>query len=265
MNDMDNSKIIEINDLKFSYPDGKKALCGVSFHVCRGEALGIVGPNGAGKSTLLLHLNGIFRNPKDEISQKDKIPVRVLGLAVKQENLPKIRSSVGLVFQDPDNQLFMPTVFEDVAYGPLNMGMNRDQVLNRVGRALDQVDMAGSGSRLSHHLSFGEKKRVSIATVLSMDTEILVLDEPTSNLDPKHRRGLINFLNRLKVTKIIASHDLDMILQTCRRVILLDQGRIIADGPAEQILGDKKLLERHDLEVPYRGRLKEKREEHEAT
>ncbi|HEX7319243.1 MAG TPA: ATP-binding cassette domain-containing protein [bacterium] len=249
-----NTKVIEINDLGFSYPDGKKALCGVSFHVCRGEALGIVGPNGAGKSTLLLHLNGILMNQKDKTDQtdkKDQIGVKILGLEMKQENLPKIRSKVGLVFQDPDNQLFMPTVFEDVAYGPLNMGMTRDHVLNSVERALEQVDMAGSDKRLSHHLSFGEKKRVSIATVLSMDAEILALDEPTSNLDPKHRRGLIDFLNRLTVTKIIASHDLDMILETCQRVILIDQGRIITDGLTEHVLGDKELLEQHNLEVPY--------------
>ncbi len=273
---MDNSKVVEINDLKFSYPDGKKALCGICFHICRGEAVGIVGPNGAGKSTLLLHLNGILRNQTPlEINkhdkpsvieqgftetqafpisngEKDKISVRILGMEMKQENLPKIRSKVGLVFQDPDNQLFMPTVFEDVAYGPLNMGMNKDQVLRSVDKALEQVDMAGSDKRLSHHLSFGEKKRVSIATVLSMDMEILALDEPTSNLDPLHRRGLINFLNRLAVTKIIASHDLDMILETCQRVILLDQGRIFADGLTERVLGDKKLLEQHSLEVPFR-------------
>ncbi len=233
--------VIEIKDLNYAYPDGTRALRGVSFNVTRGESLGIVGPNGAGKSTLLLHFNGIIMDSRS---------VKILGLEVKQENLPRIRSKVGLVFQDPDNQLFMPTVFEDVAYGPLNMGLDEDRVRGNVEKALTQVDMSGHAKRLSHHLSFGEKKRVSIATVLSMDAEILVLDEPTSNLDPKHRRGLINFLNRQEVTRIIASHDLDMVLETCQRVILLDRGSIVAGGPSKKILGDKEMLEKHDLEVP---------------
>jgi cobalt/nickel transport system ATP-binding protein len=235
--------VIEIKGLNYCYPDGTSALKDICFKVGRGEKLGIVGPNGAGKSTLLLHLNGIIMDSRS---------VRILGLEMKPENLPRIRSKVGLVFQDPDNQLFMPTVFEDVAYGPLNMGLDKTHVQENVENALKQVDMSGYENRLSHHLSFGEKKRVSIATVMSMDTEILVLDEPTSNLDPKHRRGLINFLNRQEVTQIIASHDLDMILETCQRLILLDKGMIIADGSSKKILGDKELLEKHDLEIPYR-------------
>jgi cobalt/nickel transport system ATP-binding protein len=237
--------IIEIKDLNYSYPDGTPALKDISFNITRGETLGIVGPNGAGKSTLLLHFNGILM---------DRTSVKILGLEVNQANLRMIRSKVGLVFQDPDNQLFMPTVHEDVAYGPLNMGFDRDEVERRVSRALEQVDLRDAAPRLSHHLSFGEKKRVSIATVLSMDTEILVLDEPTSNLDPRHRRELIKLLNRLSVTKIIAAHDLDMILETCRRVILIDRGRLVADGEPTEILGDQELMEKHDLEVPYRLR-----------
>ncbi len=230
-------KVIEMFKLNYTYPDGTRALRGITFNVKRGEKVGIVGPNGAGKSTLLLHLNGIIMNSG----------VRVLGLELKRENLPMIRSKVGLVFQDPDNQLFMPTVFEDVAYGPLNMGLDKEQVLRKVDEALKQVDMSTFAGRLSHHLSFGEKKRVSIATVLSMDTEILVLDEPTSNLDPKHRRGLIEFLNQQAITMIIASHDREMILETCQRVILLDKGYIAADGPSGEILNNKELLEKHDL------------------
>jgi cobalt/nickel transport system ATP-binding protein len=237
--------VIEIKNLNYSYPDGTPALKDISFNMTRGETLGIVGPNGAGKSTLLLHFNGILM---------DQASVKILGLEVHPANLRMIRSKVGLVFQDPDNQLFMPTVFEDVAYGPMNMGLNKADVELRVRKALAQVDMQEAASRFSHHLSYGEKKRVSIATVLSMDTEILVLDEPTSNLDPRHRRNLINLLNRLNVTKIIATHDLDMVLDTCHRVILLDRGRVVADGDPQEILGNKELMEKHDLEVPYRLR-----------
>jgi cobalt/nickel transport system ATP-binding protein len=237
--------VIEIQNLNYLYPDGSQALEGVTFTVCRGETLGIVGPNGAGKSTLLLHLNGILM---------DKTSVKILGMEVNQANLRLVRSKVGLVFQDPDNQLFMPTVREDVGYGPMNMGFKKEEVERRVGKALEQVDMGDSAHRLAHHLSFGEKKRVSVATVLSMDTEILVLDEPTSNLDPRHRRELIILLNRFSVTKVIATHDLDMVLDTCRRVILLDRGRIVADGDSKDILGNKELMEKHDLEVPYRLR-----------
>lgn len=237
------AKVIEIKNLNYAYPDGSKALCDVSFDVAEGEMVGIIGPNGAGKSTLLLHLNGILIN---------KSSIRVLGLEMKQENLRRIRNKVGLVFQDPDNQLFMPTVFEDVAFGPINMGLTKEQVENSVKDALTQVDMTDFIHRMSHHLSFGEKKRVSIATVLAMDMKILVLDEPTSNLDPRHRRELINLLNRLNVTKIIATHDLDMVLETCRRVILVDQGRVVADSSAEKILSSNELLEAHGLEMPLR-------------
>lgn len=238
-------KVIEITNLHYSYPDGTRALEGVSLTIGRGETVGLVGPNGAGKSTLLLHLNGIFMNQNR---------VRVLGQIVNQSTVNFIRRRVGLVFQNPDHQLFMPTVFEDVAYGPMNMGLVQDEVRQRVQRALKQVDLESAGPRLAHHLSIGEKKRIAIATVLSMDTEILVLDEPSSNLDPRHRRDLINLLNRLSVTKIIATHDLDLVLDTCARVILLDHGRIIADGAAPVLLHNQELLEKHNLEVPYRLR-----------
>ena len=234
-------KAIEIKGLHYSYPDGVAALRAVDIDIYEGESIGVIGPNGAGKSTLLLHLNGILRGQGT---------VKVFGLEMKDENLKKIRSKVGLVFQDPEAQLFMPTVFDDVAFGPINMEMRKEKVKEQVDKALAEVDMSGSEKRAAHHMSFGEKKRVSIATVLSMEPRILVFDEPTSNLDPKHRRGLINLLKRLKPTKIVATHDLDMVAEVCSRVILLDRGEIAASGQTLEILKDKKLLEAHSLELP---------------
>ena len=234
-------KAIEIKGLKYSYPDGVPALRSVDLDIYEGESIGVIGPNGAGKSTLLMHLNGILRGEGT---------VKVFGLEMKDENLKKIRSKVGLVFQDPEAQLFMPTVFDDVAFGPINMEMRKEKVKEQVDKALAEVDMSGSEKRAAHHMSFGEKKRVSIATVLSMEPRILVFDEPTSNLDPKHRRGLINLLKRLKPTKIVATHDLDMVAEVCSRVILLDRGEIAASGQTLEILKDKKLLEAHSLELP---------------
>lgn len=234
-------KIIEVKKLSYSYPDGTPALKDVSLEVYEGETLGIIGPNGAGKSTFLLHLNGIFRGNGH---------IKILDMDVNDKNLKRIRSKVGIVFQDPDNQLFMPTVFEDVAFGPLNMDISKDEVEKAVINALQKVDMLDAIRRTSHHLSFGEKKRISIATVLSMNPDILVLDEPSSNLDPRHRRDLINFLKSLEITKIIATHDLDMVLDLCSRVILLDEGTVIADGEVTEILNNKELLGSHDLEIP---------------
>jgi cobalt/nickel transport system ATP-binding protein len=235
-------KVIEIKDLSYVYPDGTEALRDISLEVSEGESLGIIGPNGAGKSTLLLHLNGILGGDGY---------IRIFGLEVNDKNLAWVRSKVGLVFQDPDNQLFMPTVFDDVSFGPINMKLPKSEVENSVDEALKEVDMLKVIRRPSHHLSFGEKKRVSIATVLSMKPQILALDEPSSNLDPKHRRNLINFLKNLKLTKIIATHDLDLVLETCLRVALIDKGKIIAIGDTLEVLKNKSLLEAHDLEMPY--------------
>jgi len=235
-------KIIEIKELSYSYPDGTVALRNINLDLFKGETLGIIGPNGAGKSTFLLHLNGLLRG---------KGHIKVADLEVNDKNLKKIRSMVGMVFQDPDSQLFMPTVFEDVAFGPMNMGLSKDEVENAVTEALTKVDMLKSIKRLSHHLSFGEKKRISIATVLSMSPEILVLDEPSSNLDPKHRRDLINLLKELNVTQIVATHDLDMVMDICTRTVLIDKGTIVADDKVMDILSDKDLLESHDLELPF--------------
>jgi cobalt/nickel transport system ATP-binding protein len=234
--------IVELKDVRFTYPDGTAALAGVDLSVAHGETLGLIGPNGAGKSTLLLHLNGIL---------KQHGSVMISGMEAEGRNLPAIRSKVGLVFQDPDAQLFMPTVFDDVAFGPLNMQLPKAAVQDAVISALELVDMLPAMKRSSHHLSFGEKKRISIATVLSMSPQILVLDEPTSNLDPKHRRGLIELLKDLPITKIIATHDLEFVVEICNRVAILDRGAIISQGDVQTILSDKQLLESHGLEVPH--------------
>jgi cobalt transport protein ATP-binding subunit len=219
--------MIGIHRLCYSYPDGTKALADIDLEVREGERVGIVGPNGAGKTTLLLHLNGILR---------ERGEVRIAGEKITDRNLSAIRSMVGLVFQDPEDQLFMPTVRDDVGFGPLNMGKKKPEVEAAIRAALSEVDMLPFEARTSHHLSLGEKKRIAIATVLSMEPKILVLDEPSSNLDPKHRRELIQLLNRLQMTKIIASHDLDLIRRTCTRVVWMEGGRIVADGACDEII-----------------------------
>ncbi len=230
--------VIEIKNLHYSYPDGTKALSGIDLDVFEGESLGIIGSNGSGKSTLLLHLNGILKGTSQ---------VKILGWDITDKNLPLIRRRVGLIFQDPENQLFMPTVFDDVGFGPMNMGLKKEKVEDAVNRALEEVDMLPFLKRSPHHLSVGEKKRVAIATVLSMEPEILVLDEPSSNLDPKHRREFIGLLQKLQLTKIIATHDLDLIVETCSRIALLDEGRIVAVGKTADILQNRLLLEDYGM------------------
>ncbi|NIS81148.1 MAG: ATP-binding cassette domain-containing protein [Anaerolineales bacterium] len=232
---------IEIENLRFSYPDGQKALRGVSLFIAPGEKVALVGPNGAGKSTLMLHLNGIL---------SDRGEVRVCGTIVEESTLGEIRASVGLVFQDPDDQLFSPTVFEDVAFGPLYMGLPEVKVRERVTRALQAVDLQDYEERISHHLSEGEKKRVAIATVLSMDPEILVLDEPTSGLDPRARRCLINLLRELPQTMLVATHDLHMVAELFTRTIVIDQGELVFDGLTQDLMVDHTFLEAHGLEAP---------------
>lgn len=235
------SEAIVIESLSYTYPDDTEALKGIGLSVGEGERLGLVGPNGAGKPTLLLHLNGLLRGTGR---------VEVCGLPVTDGHLDEVRLKVGLVFQDPDDQLFMPTVFDDVAFGPLNMDLEREEVERRVEDALREVDMLYAADRSSHHLSFGERKRVCIATVLSMRPEVLALDEPTTNLDPRHRRQTIELLSRLNLTTVLATHDLDAVLDLCTRVVLLDAGKVVADGPTQVILSDRSLLEAHDLELP---------------
>lgn len=239
--ELDSIPALLIRGLDFQYPDGHPALSEISLEIKRGEKVALVGPNGAGKSTLVLHLNGILRGEGE---------VSVAGLQVDKPNLPLIRAKVGMVFQNPDDQLFSPTVFEDVAFGPLHMGYPEEEVWKRVDKALAQVGMTQHKNRLSHHLSAGEKKRIAIATVLSMDPEILVLDEPTAGMDPRARRQLIDLLHGMPLTTLVATHDLLMVRELLPRIIIMDKGRVVADGPSKQILNDVALLEEHGLEFP---------------
>lgn len=232
---------LTVSQLSFSYPDGHQALKEVSLQVASGEKVALVGPNGAGKSTLMLHLNGLLQGQGN---------IEVAGLPVVKEHFPVIRGKVGMVFQNPDDQLFSPTVFDDVAFGPLHMGLPENDIRQRVTRALSLVGMDGFEDRLSHHLSLGQKKRVAIATVLSMDPEILVLDEPSAGLDPRARRALINLLHDLPLTMLVSSHDMLMVRELFPRLIIMDEGRVVADGETAVLLADVDLLERHGLERP---------------
>jgi cobalt/nickel transport system ATP-binding protein len=231
-------EIITVENLSFSYPDGQQALTDVNLTIYQGGSVALMGPNGAGKSTLVLHFNGILRSNGT---------VKLLGKPLDDKNLRWARSKVGLVFQEPDDQLFSPTVFDDVAFGPINMGYSEAEVHQAVKRALDLVGMAGYEKRSPHHLSVGEKKRIAIATVLSMSPEILIIDEPSSNLDPRGKWSLIDVLNSLPGTKVIVSHDLELVKALCHRVVIIDQGRVVADGAADDILADKQLLTAHGL------------------
>ena len=232
-------KVIEIRSLNYIYPDGTQALNGIDMDIYKGDSLAIIGANGAGKTTLLLHLNGLLNTNGS---------VRVCGLVVDKRNLAAVRQKVGFLFQDPDDQLFMPSVFDDVAFGPINMGLGSRDVKERVKEALRFVDMKDYEERAGHHLSFGEKKRISLATILSMQPEILVLDEPTGNLDPKYRKEFIVLLKGMQVTKIIATHDIDMAKSICTKVAIMEKGRIIAFGDKDSIFHNKKLIKVHGLD-----------------
>lgn len=236
--------VIEVDGLRFAYHDGREVLHGVDLTIRQGEKAALVGPNGAGKSTLMLHLNGI-------LGAKDGSEcVRVMGQPLTKDSLGVIRAQVGLVFQDPDDQLFSPTVFEDVAFGPLHMGLPEDEVRRKVVWALEQVGMGDYVERVSHHLSIGEKKRVSIATVLSMSPEVLVLDEPSAGLDPRARRSLINLLRDMKQTILVSTHDIRLVAELFPRMVIMDDGEIVADGPTCLLLDDEELLQAHGLERP---------------
>ena len=225
------------------YPDGHAALHGVDLVLQPGERTALLGPNGAGKTTLVLHLNGILTPTTGT--------VHVDGLPVEREHLQEVRRRVGIVFQDPDDQLFMPSVREDVAFGPANLGLSADEIDLRVSEALEAVGMADAADRAPHHLSFGQRRRVAVATVLAMRPSILVLDEPSSNLDPASRRELAEILLRLDLTVLMVTHDLPYALELCPRSVVLDAGRVVADGRTAELLGDGDLMRAHRLELPY--------------
>ena len=233
---------VELEHLHYAYPDGYEALHGVALRIEAGEKVALVGPNGAGKSTLLPHLNGI--------NQPSHGSVRIDGVSVDRSNLRRVRAAVGLVFQDPDDQLFSPTVFDDVAFGPLHMGIDHDEIHTRVERALAAVGMGGLERRIPSHLSIGQRKRVALATVLSMDPSVLVFDEPSSGLDPRGRRQLIDLLSGLTQTVIVATHDMRLVAEVLSRTVVMDGGLIVADGPTSDLLADADLLEAHGLERP---------------
>ena len=243
--------ILETESLRFAYHDGRPVLDGVTVSVLHGESVGLVGPNGAGKSTLLMHFNGIL---------KGRGKVLVDGMPVEKDNLRAIRRIVGWISQDSGDQLFMPTLFDDVAFGPLNMGLDDGEVKARAEEALAMVGLSGLGERSPQHLSGGERKAAAIAAVLSMRPQVMLLDEPTNDLDHAARRALIDFLRLLPVTKVIASHDLEMIIDLCPRVIMLDAGRVVADGASTEVLADETLMRRHRLEVPTSVVLRKERE-----
>ena len=240
------SPALQIVNLRFRYPDGSDALNGISFTVAENDCVGLIGPNGAGKSTLLLHLNGILPE------QLNGDPaVSIFGDPLTPASLARIRRAVGLVFQDPDDQLFCPTVYEDVAFGPQQFGLSPSEVSQKVRTALAQVGLADFEKRSPHHLSGGEKRRVCLAGVLACEPRVLVLDEPTCDLDPRGKRECKALLRQISATKIIASHDLELVVELCSRVILLDQGRVVADGPTVRLLSDEQLMLAHGLERPH--------------
>lgn len=233
---------LEVTGLRYRYPDGRTALDGIDLVVHTGERVAVLGPNGAGKTTLVLHLNGILCASEGEVI--------VEGLAVSKENLGEIRRRVGVVFQDPDDQLFMPTVRQDVAFGPANLGLSGDDLDQRVHEALDAVGMGAVGDRPPHHLSAGQRRRVALATVLAMHPSLVVFDEPSANLDPFARRELAEVVNRLGLTTLIVTHDLLYAAELCERSVIISAGRIAADGRTLDLLADARLLAAHRLELP---------------
>ena len=235
---------VAVRDLSFVYPDGTEALRDITFTVEPGSAVALVGANGAGKSTLLQHLNGCLFSAKQG-------EIRIGETVVSRKSVSLVRRAVGMVFQDSDDQLFMPTVAEDVAFGPLNAGLPSEEVVRRIESALERVGMSHVQDRPPYRLSAGEKRAVAIASVLAMEPEILVMDEPSSNLDPRARRRLIELLQSFGHTRIIATHDLELAVEVCSRVIVLDEGRVVADGPMIDVLNDEALMEAHGLERPH--------------
>lgn len=243
MTDTPHAPLLELDGVGYRYPDGTEALRDVSLTLQAGRSLALLGPNGAGKSTLLLHLNGILRATAGT--------VRIDGREVDDASVRDIRRDVGLVFQDPDDQLFMTTLYEDVAFGPLNLGLSADEADRRVHTALHDVGLADAASRPGHHLSFGQRKRAALATVLVMEPRVLVLDEPTANLDPRSRHQMVELLRSLGTPALVATHDMDVAWELCVDAAVLDGGTIVARGSREEILTDGPLLARHGLELPW--------------
>jgi cobalt/nickel transport system ATP-binding protein len=242
MSDMQETRALDVRGLLFAYPDGTQALFGIDLSIASGERVALLGPNGAGKTTLVLHLNGIH------LPQQGSVEVG--GLAVSKVNLKEIRRRVGIVFQDPDDQLFMPTVKQDVAFGPANMGVSGDELEERVRSALEAVGMEDALDRAPHHLSFGQRRRVAVATVLAMRPQILVLDEPSSNLDPAGRRELADILRSLDITMLMVTHDLPYALELCERSLVMNHGAIVADGQTVDVLSSEDLMRANRLELP---------------
>ncbi|UFN45987.1 energy-coupling factor ABC transporter ATP-binding protein [Nocardioides okcheonensis] len=240
--------VLDVRDLAYAYPDGHQALFGVDLHVHRGERVALLGPNGAGKTTLVLHLNGILGAGSGGAGRGS---VAVSGLPVDKKNMLEVRRRVGVVFQDPDDQLFLGTVRQDVAFGPANMGVKGAELDRRVMAALDRVGMADFADRPPHHLSYGQRRRVAVATVLAMEPEVLVLDEPSSNLDPASRRELADILRSLDVTVLMVTHDLPYALELCPRSVVLSEGVVVADRPTFDVLTDEPLMAAHRLELPW--------------
>jgi cobalt/nickel transport system ATP-binding protein len=234
---------LELRGVGYAYPGGHQALRGIDLTIGAGDRVAVLGPNGAGKTTLVLTLNGIL------VPQHGTVAVGEL--PVVKANLAEVRRRVGIVFQDPDDQLFMPTVREDVAFGPSNLGWGTDEVDTAIAGALDVVGMTAAADRSPHHLSFGERRRVALATVLAMRPDVLVLDEPSSNLDPVARRELAEIVLGLDVTVVLVTHDLPYALQLCDRAVVLDDGRMVADGPIAELLADEATMAAHRLELPY--------------
>jgi cobalt/nickel transport system ATP-binding protein len=234
---------LRVHELAFAYPDGNQALYGVNLVIEHGERVALLGPNGAGKTTLVFHLNGIHIPVQGEVSVSD--------IPVNKENLREVRRRVGILFQDPDDQLFMPTVRDDVAFGPANMGLRGAELDARVDEALEMVGMQEYADRPPHHLSFGQRRRVAAATVLSMKPDILVMDEPSSNLDPAARREFAEIVKALNLTTLMVTHDLPYALELCERSVIMNKGVIVADGPTRDILADTALMEENRLELPY--------------
>ena len=238
-----NQEYLSVNNISFEYPDGFKALENINLSLSKGERLAVLGPNGAGKTTLILHLNGILGDLNGQITLNNN--------SFSEENISKIRKSVGLVFQDPDDQLFMPTVLEDVMFGPKNFGFSDELVKKNSMKALEQVKMLQFKDKPPHHLSFGQKRKVAIASVLASEPELLVLDEPSSNLDPASRRELIDILKNLDVSIILVTHDLPMALEICNRSVILNNGKITANDDTYKILKNEKVMADNRLELPF--------------